>query len=422
MLRALHIAAKDVRIWTRDVAAMGVLMGMPVVLIFILGSALGGGGAQSQIPVAVVNLDRGVTGPAPGDAPTSSRGVLRNVGLELAGLLTDSERLNDVFEIEVASDEKEAARRVATGTYAAALVVPTDFSAKIASGQPVELRVLRDPGAGLSAGIFESVVRSIAARYSAVSVGVQTAIEVAAEHRPTAVATPNGQIEVQQLVVDALGRSGLASVEVADSEADVAREMTALDFFGVTMTAMFLMFGAMFGAFSTIKERREQTLSRLLSTPASGMSVTAGKMLGIFGLGMVQFTVLYVFTRFLFRVNWGDSVAAVFLVAAAEMLAVTGLAVLIAAFARTERGAGGLGPLIVQIQALIGGAFFTLSVLPEWLQSVRFLSVIGWAIEGWQEIQLRGGGVADVVGPVAALVGFAVAFFGVGAWRTGARG
>ena len=37
MLRALHIAVKDVRIWVRDIAALGVLLGMPVVLIMILG-------------------------------------------------------------------------------------------------------------------------------------------------------------------------------------------------------------------------------------------------------------------------------------------------------------------------------------------------------------------------------------------------
>jgi ABC-2 type transport system permease protein len=103
------------------------------------------------------------------------------------------------------------------------------------------------------------------------------------------------------------------------------------------------------------------------------------------------------------------------------MLAVTGLAVLIASLARTERGAGGLGPLVIQVQALLGGAFFAITILPQWLQPVRYASVVGWALDGWQTVQIRGGGLGDVMGPVAALLGFAAVFFAAGAVLTGRR-
>lgn len=421
MRKVLDIALKDARVWTRDVTALGVLLGMPVVLILILGSALGGGGTQAGIPVAVVNLDRGVMAPAPGEPPTSSRGAMIELGTELTDSITSSERLADAFEIDELSTQEVALDRVAAGDLAAAVVIPRGFSERVNAGDPVSLLVLADPGAEVSAGIWESVMRSYAARYSAVSVAVQAAFEATARHDPARLMTPDGQGALQQAVVDAVGHSGLESVSVVDTQAEVEAEFGALDFFGVTMTAMFLTFGAMFGAFSTIRERREQTLSRMLASPTSGSVVTAGKMLGIFGLGLAQFAVLYGFTRFVFGVDWGGDVAATILVAAAELAAVTGLAVLIAAFTRTERGAGGLGPLLIQIQALIGGAFFTISILPEWMQPVRYFSIIGWAIEGWQEVQLRGGGVPDVLVPVAALLGFAVLFFAVGAWRTGAR-
>jgi ABC-2 type transport system permease protein len=187
------------------------------------------------------------------------------------------------------------------------------------------------------------------------------------------------------------------------------------------MTAMFLMFGAMYGAFSTIRERREMTMARMLSTPTPGTAVVGGKMLGVFVLGATQFAALYLFTRFVLRVQWGADPTATFLVAAAEIAAVTGLATLIAALAKTERGVGGVGPVIVQVQALVGGAFFPVAILPAWLQWVRFLSVVGWAIEGWRRVQIEGMGVVGVLGPVAAMMAFAVVFYGVGVWRTEAR-
>jgi ABC-2 type transport system permease protein len=140
-------------------------------------------------------------------------------------------------------------------------------------------------------------------------------------------------------------------------------------------------------------------------------------MLSVFVLAMTQFVLLYVFTRFVFGEEWGGNALATFVVAAAEMLAVTGLATLIASFARSERAAGGIGPLVIQIQALIGGAFFTIAVLPEWVQPVRYLSVIGWTMEAWSAIQVRNAGVADVLVPVGALVLMSAALFGFGVWR-----
>jgi len=185
------------------------------------------------------------------------------------------------------------------------------------------------------------------------------------------------------------------------------------------MTAMFLMFGSMFGAFSTIRERREQTMDRMMIAPVARGSIVGGKMLGVFALGMVQFAVLYAFTRFVLHVEWGPSFEATALVAAAAMAAVTGLATLISSVATTERAAGGIGPLVVQVQALLGGAFFPIAILPEWIQWVKYLSVVGWTMEGWRRVQMTGVGIPGVIGPSLALFGFAVVFFAFGVWRMG---
>lgn len=412
MTRAWHIAAKDIRIWLRDVSALGILLGMPVVLILILGSALGGGGGEPAIKVAVVDLSDGAT-PA---------GATRTPSDELAEGLAGSKQLAEYFDVQVVPTEKAANELVAKGDAAAALIIPASFDDDVANAKPTALRVVKDPGSEMAAGIWESVVTGYASSFSAASVSVQTVLEVARRENPAIMADPAAVGRLTAMAVaPATVEGALSQVAVEDTAADTGTELTALDFFGLSMTSMFLMFGAMFGAFATIRERREQTLSRLLATPTSGMAVTAGKMLGIFALGMLQFSVLFLFTRFVFQVNWGVDILAVFVVAAAEVLAVTGLAVLIASLARSERGAGGLGPLVIQIQALIGGAFFTITVLPEWLQPIQYFSVIGWTMSAWGDIQQRGAHLGDVLVPIAALLGFAAVFFAFGAWMTGRR-
>ncbi|TLM99011.1 MAG: ABC transporter permease, partial [Actinobacteria bacterium] len=331
MMRAWHIAWKDMRVWLRDASAIGILLGMPVVLIFILGSALGG--AQSgelALKIAVVNLDAGATVPVPGGAPTSSVGVPRSIGEEIASVLAGDERLKKLFSVEKLEDAEAAKERVAAGKLAAAVVVPQGFTRDVMGVKPAEITVYGDPGQQTSADIVESVVRSVAAPFSAASIAVQTVVETAQD----AGVPPQ---DMQRVVGEGTGiaiqaataRGALDAVRVQETQAAPEVELRAIDFYGPSMTAMFLMFGAMFGAFATIKERREQTLSRILATPTSAMAVTAGKMLGIFLLGMVQFAVLYLSTRFLFGVRWGGDVLAIFAIAAAEMLAVTGLAILI---------------------------------------------------------------------------------------------
>jgi len=177
----------------------------------------------------------------------------------------------------------------------------------------------------------------------------------------------------------------------------------------------------MYGAYSTIRERREQTMARMLASPTPRNVVVAGKMLGVFVLGAAQFLALYLFTRGVLHVQWGTQPLASLAVGCAEIAAVTGLSTLISSLAKSERGVGAIGPLTVQVQALVGGAFFPITILPAWLQWMRYLSVVGWAIEGWRRVQIEGAGVSGVLGPIAALLAFAIVFYAFGVWRAEAR-
>ena len=97
MRRALYIALKDLKVWARDPAALGVLIAMPAILIVILGSALGGimgSGGGTQISVAIVNLDSRIL--------NSTRSEDQAAKLEDA--LTNSERIKALFSIERSRD------------------------------------------------------------------------------------------------------------------------------------------------------------------------------------------------------------------------------------------------------------------------------------------------------------------------------
>jgi ABC-2 type transport system permease protein len=414
MNRALYIALKDLLTWARDPSALGILIAMPAVLILILGSALGGimgGGGGTQIKVAIVNLDTRISDTRRDDQAA-----------KLEDALLESDRIKALFVMERSRDLAGIRERVASGDLAAALVIPKGFGVHLGDMQSVNLQVLTDPGSATTAGIWASVVKAVAARYSAVTVVVRTALEAVQNSNSALLAQPGGAAQVAGLAVSqAVKDDALDAVAVDDTVTGGAAKVTSLDYYALSMTAMFLMFGAMYGAFSMVRERREQTMARMLASPTPSSAIVGGKMLGVFALGAVQFIALYLFTKFVLHVQWGASPVAVILVAFAEIAAVTGLATLISSIAKTERGVGGIGSQTVQLQALIGGAYFPITILPGWLQPVRFLSVTGWTIEGWRRVQVEGLGVSGVLGPVAALMLFAVTFYAFGVWRTEAR-
>ena len=407
MSRVFDIAAKDLRVWSRDPAAMGILIGMPALLIVILGAALGGimSGHGARIPVAIVNLD------------SKPYVAAQDQASKLESALTDSSRIRSLFAMERTRDLESVRTRVANGELTAALVIPRGFSATLGQGS-VKLEVLRDPGSDISAGIWESIVRGVATRYSTAVVVVRTAIEAAQRIGSPALAQPGGANAIVGYAISQGSRDdALDSVKVTDTVSSGTVKLDAIDYYALSMTAMFLMFGSIFGATSSVRERVERTMDRMLASPTSRPSIVGGKMLGVFGLGMAQFAVLYAFTKFVLHVVWGTSFAAIVLVAAAEVAAVTGLATLISSIAKTQRAVGGIGPLLVQIQAALGGAFFQIEILPKWIQPIRFLSVVGWAMEGWRAVQVDGAGVTGVLVPATALFVLAAVFFTVGVWR-----
>jgi ABC-2 type transport system permease protein len=189
-----------------------------------------------------------------------------------------------------------------------------------------------------------------------------------------------------------------------------------ISYYSAGMSGMFLLFGAMFGAFAFIKERREQTLARLMSSPASKPLIIGGKALGIFAVAAAQFLVLLAGTALLFRVEWGAHVYATVLIGLAEAAAAAGLAMTLTALGKTERAVGGIGPAVIMLFAALGGSMIQAEMLPAWLRPLQVLSPVYWAVDGFLDVML-GAGVADVLPHIGAILAIAVVTFGFGVWR-----
>ena len=79
---------------------------------------------------------------------------------------------------------------------------------------------------------------------------------------------------------------------------------------------------------------------------------------------------------------------------------------LLGSLARTEAQAVGLGLLIANALAALGGCWWPIEITPDWMQSVQMLTPTGWTMDALHKlISFEAGAVAAVPNVVTLVLG-----------------
>jgi ABC-2 type transport system permease protein len=180
-----------------------------------------------------------------------------------------------------------------------------------------------------------------------------------------------------------------------------------------------LVFGAFFVVVplsnTLIRERQQGTLRRLRSTRLSALTLLLGKLAPYFIINQLQVLVMLLAGRYLVPALGGDtlqingSLLLLALIAAALSICALGLALLIAVCSRTTEQAtllGGTGNIIL---AALGGIMIPKFVMPAAMQSIAQWSPMSWGLEGFLDVLLRSGSLADLAPEVLSLTALGLA-------------
>jgi ABC-type Na+ efflux pump permease subunit len=158
-------------------------------------------------------------------------------------------------------------------------------------------------------------------------------------------------------------------------------------------TVMFSFFLVMNVGWLFVAERRQGTLKRLRASPLTRGQILLGKLLPCFILSLVQGILLLIAGRFVFGMRWGPAswslgqqVLWLLPVVVATSLAATGMAMIVAALARTEVQVALYGAVPVLVLALIGGCVLPKEMMPESTQVITLFTPQGWALEAYREL------------------------------------
>ena len=209
-------------------------------------------------------------------------------------------------------------------------------------------------------------------------------------------------------------------VEKATGEALQDPEAISLSGFAQASSGMmvqFSIFGLITSAMVLVLERKSGTLQRLMSSPIRQMEVIAGHVVAMFLVIFTQQLILVLLGQFVFGVNYLRQPFAILLMIATLALWAASLGLLISAISRKEDQVITLSLIAMFIFAALGGAWFPLEVAGKAFAAIGHMLPTAWAMDGFQNILMRGLGFQSVLMPAGILLAYALGFFGVAIWR-----
>ncbi len=158
------------------------------------------------------------------------------------------------------------------------------------------------------------------------------------------------------------------------------------------------------GGTMLVVERTQGLLRRLASTPISRAEIVSGKWGGRMVLATVQIGVALTIGTFLFKMVWGPNLAMVIVVLASWAAFCASGGLLLGSIARTEGQASGLGVLLTNLLAALGGCWWPIEITPEWMQFVQKLLPTGWTMDALHKLISFQAGAASALPHVAVLL------------------
>jgi ABC-2 type transport system permease protein len=410
-----YIAKKDLMETLKDRGSVVLLLVVPFVLMTAVGLAFGGlfnsGSSQIDMTVAVNNQDTGYVGST----------VIDALKINSSQLKITVEPYSSADQVKtMVSNGKDAQGN----TINAGVVIPAGTTDKLIaasrSGTPthnlVQFYALpsnNDPTVTIAQSIVTNVVNQLASSQFAGTAAVEQVYGVCSQ--------PGNHCSQSSInatsIASTVGKASASVAQSAQVEALTAGKaqgkINAFNYVVPGYAILFALFGIQAAAATILEEKEEGTFRRLLIAPIQKYSLLGGKLLAQFILTFVQLAVLFAIGYVAFHLTVG-SWPAVILLLIGTSFATTGLGILLVSLVKTRRQLNPIVTLVSLVMSAIGGAWWPLTIEPQWMQQFAKIGITAWAMEGLNAIMLYGKAFSAVLPDLLGLLAYGLICFLIG--------
>lgn len=396
-MRILDLALKDLSQMFRDKQSLLFLVAMPIVFTFFMGFAYrnvgGDPNADTRIPLALVD-------PEPE--------TLLNKTLVTRLEASDSLRVESM-------DEEDAMNAFYKGDVAGVLVIPVGFSGQVEAGEESQMKLIADSTSAQGQSLYQLLRVPISQLMSAVEVSRETADIVGAAD---ASAEQSAAFDLAWSKWTEASKVSLVKIEQAVGEE--SSDWTGGNPYNQSspgILVQFAIFGLVTSAQILVQEKKSRTLQRLITTNIKPWEIVAGHMLAMFTITFLQTAMLVVFGQWALKVDYLREPLAVLLVSVTLGLWVSSMGLLIGVVAKEEQQVILYSMIAMFLFSAMGGTWFPLETAGGAFSAIGRAMPSAWAMNGLQNILIRGLGLESVWMAVGMLSAYALVFFVLAVWR-----
>ena len=394
-MRLFDITLKDLSQIIRDKQSLLFLVAMPIIFTLFMGFAYRGGGGDApaavRLPLGWVNNDPG--------------GLLSQ---QLHQSLSSSE---SVQLVELApADVDDAVRK---GEVSGALLVPAGFSDPGTALK--QLTLVTNPATAAGQSLYQLLRAQVTK--------LMSAVEIASLSAET-VGKPGDKSEFEQSFTAAVQAWQKAdSAALVRVEKAIAAQVT--QWYGDNpynqaspgILVMFAIFGLVTSGQILLVERKTRTLQRMITTSLRPWQIVAAHLLAMFVVVFLQEVLLVVFGQLALGVDYARQPLAVLLVSVTLGLWIAAMGLLIGVLARDDSQVVLFSLMAMFIFSALGGVWFMLESTGGLFAAIGKLMPSAWAMNGFQNLLIRGLGLESAWLPAAVLLAYALGFFALAVWR-----
>ncbi len=359
--RVIAIIRKEFIHIIRDPRSLGMAIAMPILLIFLFGSSL----SLDVDNVPLVVWDQNGTS-------DSREFIGRFTASRYFGL---SGYVTSYAEVEQAIDRREATL---------ALVIPSDFSRKLESGQAADVQLIADGSDANTATIAIGYAQMITDGYTS------------------------------SLLIKAAQRRGAKTANVpleAKPRVWFNQNMLAKNYIIPGLIAVIMMvIAALLTSLTIAREWENGTMEQLITTPLKPIELIVGKLTPYFAIGMLDVLLAVLMGQYLFEVPLRGNAALVFGMAAIFLPGSLTMGMLISIMTRSQLLASQLAMVLTFLPSfLLSGFMYSIANMPVAIQGLTYLVPSRFFVAILKNIYLKGAGLAIIISDAGILLIFAVA-------------
>ncbi len=316
-MKIFHIAYYTMIRNFRDKKSILLTLGLPILLILIIGTALNSADSPKtldKISVAYVNEDKGA------------------ISKEFDAFLN----IDDIkYFIDVREEKsyEDGIKLINEKKVEALIYIKNDFSGSISNEKKAVIEVYESPLNELHVSVVKSIVESFINRVNTMEVMYKM----------------NADLSNQKFIQD----KSIMDMPIT-AKGNIPR---AIDYYAVTMLAVSLMYGTLFASYAMAEDKFENTYIRIKSSPTKAYINYLGKTLGTIATLLLEAILLIVFTKYAYHVNWGSNIPMVLFLSSLFSVFVTGLGIMAYVITNDEKKSGTFLNILTVFLTFISGGY-----------------------------------------------------------------